>query len=290
MPGWHGAGAVDVTRLNLARWLNRDDRPSDITGHVTFDLALQLGRHFPRGMYGFQGPHAMYMNYAADNVRARGRLTDGDVLIAEASASAYGAAVTTTDATIGIDRPFPFHFQGRTTGIDLRNVPRDRSRAARREPADVRLRRHRPVRRSVHCRARDVRALGIPRRGRRRRHRRVDRHAAEADALLRRWRDRAGSISAASDRDSTSTGCSSRGMRERSPDISTSMAAARQSPSLTLNGGGHLVDGRSLQGHTLGRRRLDRDCRRHAARIVQRTIQCASIPPYRFSIRASNHP
>jgi autotransporter translocation and assembly factor TamB len=123
VPGWHGAGAVDVDRLNLARWLNRDDRPSDITGHVTFDLALQLGRHFPRGMYGFQGPHAMYMNYAADNVRARGRLTETDVQITEASASAYGAAVTTADATLGIDRPFPFHFQGRTTGIDLRNVP-----------------------------------------------------------------------------------------------------------------------------------------------------------------------
>src|SRR5262249_23457913 len=62
VPGWRGAGAVDVTRLNLARWLNRDDRPSDITGHVTFDLALQLGQGFPLGMYSFAGRHAMYMN------------------------------------------------------------------------------------------------------------------------------------------------------------------------------------------------------------------------------------
>src|SRR5206468_4416142 len=75
VPGWHGAGAVDVSRLNLARWLNRADRPSDITGHVTFDLALELGRHFPRGLYAFNGPHAMYMEYAADNVKARGQLT-----------------------------------------------------------------------------------------------------------------------------------------------------------------------------------------------------------------------
>src|SRR5678815_2199333 len=74
VPGWHGAGAVDVDRLNLARWLNRRDRPSDITGHVTFDLALELGRHFPRGMYPFDGPHAMYMDYAADRVRARGQI------------------------------------------------------------------------------------------------------------------------------------------------------------------------------------------------------------------------
>ena len=123
VPGWHGAGAVDVDRLNLARWLNRENRPSDITGHVTFDLALELGRHFPRGMYTFQGPHAMYMHYAADNVRARGQLTATDVLVAQAEASAYGAAVTTKDGSIGIDEPFPFHFHGTTTGIDLRRVP-----------------------------------------------------------------------------------------------------------------------------------------------------------------------
>ncbi len=123
VPGWHGAGAVDVDRLNLARWLDRADRPSDITGHVTFDLALELGRHFPRGMYTFQGAHAMYINYAADNLRARGRLTDTQVLITEATASAYGAAVTSIDSALGIDRPFPFHFQGHITSIDLRNLP-----------------------------------------------------------------------------------------------------------------------------------------------------------------------
>jgi autotransporter translocation and assembly factor TamB len=123
VPGWHGKGAVDVDRLNLARWLNRTDRPSDITGHVTFDLALELGRHFPRGMYAFAGPHAMYMDYAADNVRARGQLTETEVLIGEAVATAYGANVTTRDSTIGIDAPFPFRFRGRTTAIDLRRVP-----------------------------------------------------------------------------------------------------------------------------------------------------------------------
>ncbi|HEX3645185.1 MAG TPA: translocation/assembly module TamB domain-containing protein [Vicinamibacterales bacterium] len=123
VPGWHGTGGVDLSRLNLARWLNRDDRPSDITGHVTFDLALELGRHFPRGIYAFQGPHAMYMKYEADQVRARGQLTATQVLVADASATAYGAAVTTHDSTIGIDRPFPFRFQGRTTGIDLRRIP-----------------------------------------------------------------------------------------------------------------------------------------------------------------------
>jgi hypothetical protein len=123
VPGWHGKGAVDVDRLNLARWLNRAERASDITGHVTFDLALELGRRFPRGMYTFAGPHAMYMQYEADDVRARGQLTTESVLIAQADATAYGARVSTHDGSIGINAPFPFHFQGTTTRIDLRRIP-----------------------------------------------------------------------------------------------------------------------------------------------------------------------
>ncbi|HZT75048.1 MAG TPA: translocation/assembly module TamB domain-containing protein [Vicinamibacterales bacterium] len=123
VPGWRAAGAVDVERLELGHWLNRDDRPSDITGHVTFDLALELGRHFPEGRYTFAGPHAMYMHYAADNLRARGRITPREVQVDEATATAYGAGVTTGPATIGIDAPFPYRFAGRVTGIDLRNVP-----------------------------------------------------------------------------------------------------------------------------------------------------------------------
>jgi len=124
VPGWHGAGAVDVERLNLSHWLNRRDRPSDITGHVTFDLALELGRHFPRGVYSFDGPHAMYMDYAGDNVRAKGQITSTAVLVADATAAAYGAHVRLTDGSIGIDAPFPFRFQGTATGVDLRRLPK----------------------------------------------------------------------------------------------------------------------------------------------------------------------
>src|SRR5439155_9865424 len=120
VPGWHGAGAVDVARLNLAQWLNRRDRPSDVTGHVSFDLDLDLGHHFPRGTYVFDGPHAMYMGYAADNLHARGSLTATEAVIRSATAVAYRANVTTTAGSIGLDEPFPFHFQGSMSGLDLR--------------------------------------------------------------------------------------------------------------------------------------------------------------------------
>ena len=46
VPGWRGAGTLDVQKIDLARWLNNAERPSEITGRVAFDLALELGRPF----------------------------------------------------------------------------------------------------------------------------------------------------------------------------------------------------------------------------------------------------
>jgi hypothetical protein len=124
VPGWHGAGRLEVGRIDLARWLSKPDKPSDITGRVTFNLDLDLGHHFPRGSYSFDGPHAAFMGYAGDHVRSRGTITATEVQIAQATAIAYGAEVTATGgSTIGLDGPFPFHFRGAVTGIDLRRVP-----------------------------------------------------------------------------------------------------------------------------------------------------------------------
>ncbi|MEO8256585.1 MAG: translocation/assembly module TamB domain-containing protein [Acidobacteriota bacterium] len=123
VPGWHGEGAVTASRINLARWMNKPDKPSDISGRVTFNLAFGFGQHFPRGSYRFDGSHAMFMGYAGDNVRARGELTEHEVLIAEATATAYGADVRLTRGTIGIMDPYPFHFPGTMADLDLRGVP-----------------------------------------------------------------------------------------------------------------------------------------------------------------------
>jgi len=122
VPGWRGNGAVDVKSLNLARWLNRSDRPSDITGHVVFNLALRLGQGFPQGPYQFRGPHAAFMEYAADNIAARGTITLKEALIDTATARAYGSDVTASGA-IGIDAPYTYRFRGTIVGLDLRRVP-----------------------------------------------------------------------------------------------------------------------------------------------------------------------
>jgi translocation and assembly module TamB len=126
VPGSHGAGAVQIDRLNLAKWLSRPDRPSDITGRVAFDLDLQLGRRggFPRGPYTFEGSRANFMDYAASDLRARGRITDNEAIITEATAIAYGASVSVTDGAIGISTPYPYRFEGVAERVDLRDLPR----------------------------------------------------------------------------------------------------------------------------------------------------------------------
>lgn len=125
VPGWHGLGTADVSRLNVSRWFNRPDRPSDITGHVTFDLDLDLGRRFPRGRYAFRGAHAAYLGYEADDVRARGTLTAEEAVLESVTATAYGANVRVDAGAIGIDAPYLYRFTGRADGVDLRRVPRD---------------------------------------------------------------------------------------------------------------------------------------------------------------------
>jgi autotransporter translocation and assembly factor TamB len=118
---WRGKGGVEVSRLDLSRWLNRTDRPSDITGRVDFDL--QFGPRFPRGTYAFDGAHAAFMTYAGDDVRASGRITEHEALIATGVATAYGANVTLKDSSIALARPYAFRFQGTADGVDLRLVP-----------------------------------------------------------------------------------------------------------------------------------------------------------------------
>ena len=124
VPGWHGEGTVTASRIDLARWMNKPDKPSDISGRVTFNLDVRLRRALSHaGRTAFDGPHAMFMGYAGDNVHARGVLTADEALIAEATATAYGADVRLMQGSIGIKEPFPFHFPGTMARLDLRAVP-----------------------------------------------------------------------------------------------------------------------------------------------------------------------
>lgn len=125
LPGWHAGGTASVRRLDLAHWLNRADRPSDISGAVRFDLDLDLGRHFPRGTFAFNGSHAAYIGYEADDIVARGTLTSTDVRIAAVTATAYGANVRLAPSTLAIDAPYGFRFVGTAHGLDLRQVPKN---------------------------------------------------------------------------------------------------------------------------------------------------------------------
>ncbi len=122
VPGWHGKGSVELERFDLARWLNRADRPSDISGRVDFDLDLNLG-HVPRGTYSFAGSHAAYLGYEGDGIKVRGTVRSTEVLIRGGSATAYGARVDLSTGSIALAEPYPFRFQGAAGGVDLRRIP-----------------------------------------------------------------------------------------------------------------------------------------------------------------------
>ena len=127
IPGWHARGSASVARLDLARWLNRPERPSDITGAADLDVDLQLGGHFPVGRFAFKGPHVRYLDYRADDVETSGRLSPTDALLDHTTATAYGANVRLSSGSVGIDAPYAYHLVGLANGLDLRRVPRDLS-------------------------------------------------------------------------------------------------------------------------------------------------------------------
>ena len=123
IPGWHGKGQARVAHLDLSHWLNREDRPSDITGDAAFDLDLDLGHHFPRGRFEFRGPRVSYLGYEIFNLAASGTLTATDAVIADATGTAYGSALHITSGFIGIDAPYTYRFQGDDSQLDLRQLP-----------------------------------------------------------------------------------------------------------------------------------------------------------------------
>ncbi len=122
VPGWQGTGSVDLTHFDVSRWFDLRDRPSDVSGHVDFNLT-RFAPRFPRGSYVFNGGHTAFLGYKADTLQARGTITDREVRIAEASGVAYGADFTVKNGDIAIDRPYAFHFAGTAGQVDLRALP-----------------------------------------------------------------------------------------------------------------------------------------------------------------------
>jgi len=122
-PGWRLAGSAALDRLDIARWFNLPDRPTDFSGDATFNLEFVQGTRFPRGSWTFDGTHAAFLEYETGEVQAAGTITATDVVIDRATATAYGANIRLSGSTIGLARPFPYSFVGVANGLDLRRLP-----------------------------------------------------------------------------------------------------------------------------------------------------------------------
>ncbi len=121
VPGWKGKGRADLSRFDISRWLPTDVK-SDLTGVADFDLLLGLGRHFPRGPFSFAGPHVAYAGYEARNFRTKGTLIVDRVLVDNATGTAYGSGFQAV-GWIDLPEPYNFHLAGRSTRLDLRQLP-----------------------------------------------------------------------------------------------------------------------------------------------------------------------
>lgn len=123
-PGWKGSGNVTIHRFDIAKWFDKPGNDSDISGALDFDIAMPPGSSFPRGRYAFDGAHARFTDYQADDVVVRGTITDKEVLIAGGTATAYAANVRLDRGSVGLDSPFVFAFAGFADGVDLRQLPK----------------------------------------------------------------------------------------------------------------------------------------------------------------------
>ncbi|HEY6614612.1 MAG TPA: hypothetical protein VIZ32_08840, partial [Vicinamibacterales bacterium] len=129
-PDFSFAGPFHVEHLNLGPLLKNSER-SDITGDVTIDLTLPSNPAtipaFERlgGTFTFNGPRVRAFGYEAAQVRARGAFKGPRIMLAQASANAYGASATSRGVIVLAQgrRPSAIDLQGTANKVDMRRLP-----------------------------------------------------------------------------------------------------------------------------------------------------------------------
>jgi hypothetical protein len=129
-PGRRVAGTAALVRVNVAPLLPPPESAraspaqpitSDISGSVSFDVALPDETQPVRGTYAIRTGRIAVAGYQAERIDASGRV-DGTLVQVDAAAGAYGAQVT-ANGTVKAGEPLVVDLRGRTSGLDLRNLP-----------------------------------------------------------------------------------------------------------------------------------------------------------------------
>ena len=115
------AGMVSMEHLNVGPVARSETLKSDITGQVTFDLALPTERLPLSGTYEISASRAQVAGYEVRDLDASGRI-DGQVIRLDANAAAYGGEAR-VGGTIRTGEPLALDLSGRAANLDLRNLP-----------------------------------------------------------------------------------------------------------------------------------------------------------------------
>jgi autotransporter translocation and assembly factor TamB len=127
-------GTVDVERVNLAPWLNRQDLKSDLTGRLTLDVqsALPVELTTLDRSARITTPRIEAAGYVADQIRATTRFRKQRVLI-DGAMAAYGSRLSTSGSVAFLDAsshhgamseiPVVYDLRGQVDRLNLEAIP-----------------------------------------------------------------------------------------------------------------------------------------------------------------------
>ena len=128
------AGTANLSKGDLARWLNRPDLESELTGKLTFDVksAVPFTLQSLTGTATISTPRIRAVGYTADKLQANASFAGGRAAI-DANVAAYNARAT-TQGTVWLPvqhagaraadmSTVRYDLHGRIQGLDLREIP-----------------------------------------------------------------------------------------------------------------------------------------------------------------------
>lgn len=120
-------GVMTVDSLNLVELLSRPSLPTELTGEISFDVAIATDGDVPAitGEYALQIDRMALDDYAASDVRSKGRFERQTLVLEELGARVLGGRVSAR-GRVGMpvgNRALSYDLSGSIAGVNLSNLP-----------------------------------------------------------------------------------------------------------------------------------------------------------------------